>query len=177
MNDNVFCSIDLEMNQPSGRIIQIGACVGNLFTGEIFARFSQFVDPYEAIHEDITVLTGIGRNEMRGAVDLKEASMSFDSFCAVHGANQMALSWGFNDAAEINKQLGILSLFPKSYLNVKNLFQFYSVANNQTLRGGLHNSMRRLGFPPEGPAHRADYDALNTFRFAHFLTKKLREGK
>jgi len=35
----LLVSMDLELNQPSRRIIQIGAVIGNIRTGEIVSRF------------------------------------------------------------------------------------------------------------------------------------------
>ena len=41
----LLVSLDLELNQPSRRIIQIGAVVGNIRTGEIVSRFDSKVSP------------------------------------------------------------------------------------------------------------------------------------
>ena len=54
----IFTSLDLELNQPSGKIIQIGAAVGHLMTGEIIEKFSCFIKIDEALDERIIKLTG-----------------------------------------------------------------------------------------------------------------------
>jgi hypothetical protein len=35
----LIVALDLELNQPSGRIVQIGAVLGNVRTGEIVSHF------------------------------------------------------------------------------------------------------------------------------------------
>lgn len=45
----ILTAVDLELNQPSGKIIQIGACKGNIETGEVISSFSCFVDPQEPL--------------------------------------------------------------------------------------------------------------------------------
>jgi len=49
-------SLDLEMNQPSGKIIQIGAVVGDTATGEVSHRLRIYVNPGESVAQMITDL-------------------------------------------------------------------------------------------------------------------------
>ncbi len=40
---NLYLSLDLEMEQPSQEIIQIGAVIGDIVTGEIKETFKAYV--------------------------------------------------------------------------------------------------------------------------------------
>jgi hypothetical protein len=53
----LLVSMDLELNQPSRRIIQIGAVTGNIRTGEIVSRFDSKVSPNEELSPAIVRLT------------------------------------------------------------------------------------------------------------------------
>ena len=69
----IFTALDLEMNQPSKKIIQIGACVGNISTGQIFEKLSVFVNPQERISSYITNLTKITQEDVDCGFTLEEA--------------------------------------------------------------------------------------------------------
>ena len=56
-------SLDLELNQPSGKIIQIGAVVGDTETGEITQRLRIYVNPGEPIAPFITELCAIANSK------------------------------------------------------------------------------------------------------------------
>jgi DNA polymerase III epsilon subunit-like protein len=53
-----FIALDLEMNQPSGKVIEVGVAIGNVNDGVLEMR-NWYVDPQEPIEEYITQLTGI----------------------------------------------------------------------------------------------------------------------
>ena len=60
----LLVSLDLELNQPSRRIIQIGAVIGNIRTGEIVSRFDSKVSPDEELSPAIAKLTKIKQEEV-----------------------------------------------------------------------------------------------------------------
>ena len=60
----LLVSLGLELNQPSRRIIQIGAVVGNIRTGEIVSRFDSKVSPDEELSPAIAKLTKIKQEEV-----------------------------------------------------------------------------------------------------------------
>jgi len=66
----IFTSLDLEMAQPSKKIIQIGAVVGNIVTGEILEKLSIIVNPKEQLTEFIINLTGITQEDVNNGVTL-----------------------------------------------------------------------------------------------------------
>src|ERR1035437_5490268 len=102
---HVFTSLDLEMNQPSGSIIQIGAVVGNIVTGEILEKLCVNVKIDEEISPFITELTGITQEDVNNGISLLEAynllavlHLKYKSFCN-------AITWGGGDTQELFKQL------------------------------------------------------------------------
>jgi hypothetical protein len=52
-------SIDLEMNMPSQKIIQLGYVIGDPITGRVFVSRSLTINPNEILNPEITALTGI----------------------------------------------------------------------------------------------------------------------
>ena len=47
-------ALDLELNQPSKSIIQIGICIGNIQTGEILEKLDWIIKQPEEINPFIT---------------------------------------------------------------------------------------------------------------------------
>ena len=57
---NKFLALDLELNQPSGKIIQVGVAIGDKNTRfEDYVVRKWYINPQEPISEFITDLTGI----------------------------------------------------------------------------------------------------------------------
>jgi len=65
--------LDLEMNQPSGSIIQIGSVLLDMGTGEIERRVLTVTNPGEFPSNEITNLTGITRKDVAKGVPIYEA--------------------------------------------------------------------------------------------------------
>jgi DNA polymerase III epsilon subunit-like protein len=55
----LIVALDLELNQPSERIVQIGAVLGNVRTGEVVSHFEAKVNPGEPFSSRIAELTGL----------------------------------------------------------------------------------------------------------------------
>ena len=69
-----YCVLDLEMNQPSGTIIEVGAVCYHSRSGKITSRFSQHVKlpEGELLNPDITKLTGITKEDIEVARPLDQ---------------------------------------------------------------------------------------------------------
>jgi inhibitor of KinA sporulation pathway (predicted exonuclease) len=95
----LLVSLDLELNQPSRRIIQIGAVVGNIRTGEIVSQFDSKVSPDEELSPAIAKLTKIKQEEVNEAPKLREAYESLkrwlDPFASERVLNP--ITWGGGD--------------------------------------------------------------------------------
>ena len=174
------CTLDLEMNQPSGRVIQIGAVVGDVYTGEIVGKFSQLVDTGEDIHPEIIKLTKINNKKIKeSGVSLLEAYNKLVSFRDEHKAFICPLSWGA-DADYLKNQLlkeGHSVDWAFGYdgeFNVKKLYQTYRWAMEKKLQGGVASAVKKFGRKFEGQKHDALDDSLNTFYIFHEILKLIR---
>ena len=166
----IFTSLDLEMNQPSGKIIQIGAVVGNITTGEILEKLCINVKIDEPVTEYITNLTGITQEDIDNGVTLLEAYEKLKEMHLKHDSFINSLCWGGGDIVELFKQLNIedpestYGVFGRRWIDVKTLFVSWRFANRKPIQGGLAKSMGKVGLSFEGRKHNAMDDALNTFR-------------
>lgn len=173
-------SLDLEMAQPSGRIIQIGACVCDLDAGKIVADLSVYVNPGEKISDYIVSLTGITQDTIdRRGVSLQEA---YDLLLTLHrkyGCHRQPLTWGGADSAELKRQLN----YPNDYIfgfrwtDVKTVYQSYRMANRKSTQGGLKGALRHFSIMPLGRHHNALMDSKHTFLVFHKLCQMLKQTK
>jgi inhibitor of KinA sporulation pathway (predicted exonuclease) len=168
----VFTFVDLEMNQPSGKIIQIGAVVANIRTGEVLERLSAIVNPFEPLNPFIIELTGITEERINNeGIMLEEAYIKLWEMHKKHGSFINPVTWGGGDVVEILEQMkgnSTLTDFPPNFgrrwIDVKTIFVSWRFANRQPIQGGLGRSMVKVGLKFEGRKHDALDDAFNTFR-------------
>ena len=90
----VFTALDLEMNKPSGKIIQIGAVTGNIYTGEVLERLSVFINPNEEIDPFITQLTKIKQDDINSGSTLEEGYRLLQKMHEKHKAFCNPITWG-----------------------------------------------------------------------------------
>lgn len=199
-----WVSIDLEMNndelieknddsedsEPTGfgkliisDIIQIGACVFNIDTGEVIEKLSVFVrlPKDKVLNPKIIKLTGIteeiletqGRSLYLAYRELEFMVKKYDCF-------NDALSWGGNDAGYLHKELQRTCnfkerfLFGSIYIDVKKIFQIWATLNNVSVRSGLGKSLTRIGKNFKGRQHNALDDSYNTVIMFMFLISKMK---
>lgn len=166
----IFTSLDLEMNQPSGSIISIGAVIGNITTGQIIDRFHVFVNPNEQINPGITQLTHITQRDVDNGFSLEEAYGKFKRFHENYGSFVNCITWGGGDSQELQNQLKKNNphftgwCFGRRWIDVKTLFVSWRLANGQQVQGGLAKAMTKVGLNFNGQKHNAQDDAENTFR-------------
>lgn len=182
MREN-FMALDLEMNQPSQTIIQIGVSVGNIFTGEVLETKHWNIVTTEEIRQDIINLTGITQEMVNEGVFLDEAYAEVVAMHKKYDAFTNPITWGGGDSQELAKQLyehiELNNLekpkwvLGRRWIDVKTLYVSLAIANQRVFSGGLKVSMGKVGLKFEGDAHRADTDALNTFKMYKFLLDKL----
>ena len=168
--------LDLELNQPSRTIIQLGYVIGNVNTGDIMESVSRFIQVDEDVSERIQKLTGISQNDVDGGVTLADA---YDEMLTLHGRYSCFINpvtWGGDDAGLLREQLpkGAQWVFGRRWIDVKTIFIGYQVANKRPFLGGLSRSMRRLGLTFDGRTHDAVHDAVNTFRVLIKLLEMMR---
>ena len=182
-NIRVMTAIDLEMNQPSGSIIQIGAVIGDIKTGEILKRMSVFVNNYENVSPYIQKLTGIRQSDVDSGLDLVDAyneiakaHKNLDSFIN-------PITWGGGDSILLLDQLNSMGgsnfnpegwVFGRRWIDAKTLYFSLRLANGESTQGGLARAMTKVGLRFNGRKHNAMYDAENTFRIYSHLISKLK---
>ncbi len=174
-----YCiALDLEFNQPSQRIIQIGAVLGHLPSGQVHSRFSCFVNPAEPLSEHIAELCGIAPGVLDCAGSLEEAFAQLVQWRAPFAADiqRNPLTWGGADSDTLRQALGHESgpyVFGRRWNDVKTVYAAWCHANGREPQGGLAPSMKKFGLVFEGRKHDAMYDALNTFRMYVRLLQEL----
>lgn len=175
-------SLDLEMNQPSGRIIQIGACVGDTQTGQILEELSVLVDPGEELTDFIVDLTGIyPRHIIEEGGTLIDAYQQLRALHAKHQCFMNPITWGGGDSYELKQQLvrdypewdaNTHWCFGRRWIDVKTLWHTQQIANEGKMQGGLARCLTKVGLQFKGRKHNAKDDAINTFyMFQHMLRK------
>lgn len=174
--------LDLEMNQPSGKIVQIGAVIGDTQTGEIVDRIRIYVNPGEPVAEFITELCGITQQQIDAeGVSLEEAYLQLKKFHKQ--ANFInPVSWGGGDSQEIYEQLSEDTrkswCFGRRWIDAKTVFVSQMIAHqNHVESSGLSASMKRVGLQFAGRQHDAQDDAENTFKMYQYMLNSLREGR
>jgi inhibitor of KinA sporulation pathway (predicted exonuclease) len=174
-------SVDLEMNQPSGKIIQIGACAGKIRTGEVIETFSRMVKIDEPITEFITQLTGITQEMNDAGVSLVEAYEDLRKFRRHHKCHKQTIAWGQGDMRVLKEQVkAMLPPGPDTwwdfgirFFDAKTIFQTLMLANDKSLKAGLAKCLETLGMVFIGNPHDGKDDSVNTFyafiKMAHML--------
>lgn len=160
-------ALDLELNQdPSGaKIIEIGACCGNVESAEVIEKYSAFVNPQETLQEFIIKLTGITQAQVDSAGSILDAYQGMDAMAKKYDCQRMPLVWGMGDGYALRKALP--ENCPWNYgrreLDVKAVFQAYQMAKGEKIQAGLAKAMTKLNLQFKGTKHRAVDDAVNTF--------------
>lgn len=171
-------SLDLEYNQPSEKIIEIGAVCGNLETGEVIDMYETQVNPEEELNPRITTLTGITQAMVERSPLLNIAGPDFLSWAESHKEFPNFMTWGGGDSQDLRDQLSPEKwAFGNRWLDVKTAYIVYKQSQGTyKFRGGLAKSMITEGIPFKGKKHRALCDSYNTFIF-YFNILKLMRGE
>jgi inhibitor of KinA sporulation pathway (predicted exonuclease) len=181
-SDAPYVALDLEFNQPSQRIIQVGAVIGRVATGQVLNRFSVYVNPDEPLSPKIADLCGIAPGVLEIAGDLAEAYEHLENWLAPYAGERRLnpLTWGGADAHMLLEALGYndgsTGLFGRRWVDVKTVYTAWQDAQGLPATGGLASSMKRLGLAFQGRQHDAADDALNTFRMYARLIQAVQAG-
>jgi inhibitor of KinA sporulation pathway (predicted exonuclease) len=162
-------ALDLEYNQPSGKIIQIGAAIGDIASASVVDSFSVVVNPGEPISEFIQALTGVTQQRVdEEGVDLQVAGEALFAFVGRHQPFMNPVVWGIGDSESLREQMGLNGerwMFGRRTVDTKTLHVAMCLARGVSTKGGLGATMtNHYGLPFDGRAHDARVDAENTLR-------------
>jgi len=181
MKDINLLSLDLELNQPSNSIIQIGAVVGNLASGKILEEYSAYINCGEILDPFIINLTGIKQEQVDNGISLYTAYEQLKELHKKYECFRNNLCWGGGDSLELKKQLHItddeLFLFGRRWIDVKTIFISYRWANNLSHQAGLAKALTKLGLCFDGKKHSAKDDAKNTLLIFIELLRRFKNAQ
>jgi inhibitor of KinA sporulation pathway (predicted exonuclease) len=175
-------SLDLELNQPSRKVIQVGACAFSHKTGQIVDRFLIYVNPYEKLSPEITQLTGIHQKDVdTEGYSVKEAYFLLKKFVEKNKCFKNPIVWGsgtWNDSLCLYQQAdpGEANFMGHRVIDAKTIYQSSRLRNWKKVKGGLVTAMEELGLHFEGKNHNALADAINTAKIWIHLTEVFKTG-
>lgn len=179
MKDINLLSLDLENNQPSGSIIQVGCVVGNLATGKILEEYSAYINIGEAIDPFITNLTGIKQEDVDNGISLFTAYEKLKELHIKHGCRNRGcvLTWGIGDMRCLRESLHLdeeAFYFGRRFIDVKTVFISYQWANDLKHQAGLAKALTKVGLCFDGKKHDGKADAKNTFIIFRELLRRIK---
>jgi len=168
-------AIDCEMNQPSNKVIQIGAVIFDSDNCQLIDSLRIYVNPYEKLSDEIIKLTRITQEQVDGAGPISSAYRQLMCWSAKHKVFRNPVVWGSgegNDSTAIYDQVRTEdptfkdeNFMGHRVLDVKTLGQARSIVQHGDVAGGLQVYLNRMGQRWDarfGEPHDALADALNT---------------
>lgn len=182
MDAQRYVALDLEYNQPSGTIIQVGVAIGSASQSQheyVVRRWDLRVN--ESISEFITQLTGITDEDCRVGVTLAQCAEELGNLLRENEVFVNPVTWGGGDSADLLRAFTQAQVefhhFGRRWIDVKTWATLLSLARTQTAKvqhGGLSKTMARYKLQFSGKAHRADVDAFNTLRLFFAILERQR---
>lgn len=174
-----FIALDLEFNQPSQRIIQVGVAVGALGQPESEWDVRQWLlNPGEPVDERIVALTGIDDAAIAAhAVAWQTMAEELGGLLQERTPFLNPVTWGGGDSAlllgALHEQGVAFPHFGRRWVDVKTLYMYVELARRgRPPKGGLSSALVRHGLKFQGEPHRADCDAFNTLRLFFRLLER-----
>lgn len=173
-----FIFLDLEMNQPSNKIIQVGWTVGDPVSGRSYSIQGRYVKLDETLSPIISNLCGIEQITLDKAGTLVQAYLDLHDDHIRYETCGTVVTWAKGDLALLRKQLPPNTVpwpFGQHYIDAKNLYQSWKLIHDADhLKGGLARALTKFKIPFEGRKHNSKDDAYNTFRIYHRLLQEFR---
>ncbi len=169
--------VDLELNQPSKKIIQIGATCIDVRNGSLCGNFNTFVNPEEELSPFIMDLCGISQKDVDSGDKLPNALMDFWDWTEKSGCRNLA-AWGSDVYWMTTSSAAHEVKYPHKLksLNIKEMSTVMRTALPATKsRGGLKSTMEAFGLIFEGKQHDALNDAVQAGRLLFFWKEEMRK--
>ena len=166
--------IDLEMNQPSHRIIQIGAVAFDARQRKVTDEFSILVNPEEEVAEEIIELTGLDPVGIQQAEPLSSCLRYL--FDWARGKGSLWVAWG-SDIDLVLSEAQRLGIEPNRFqpFNMIPMARILRCSmSGSARRGGLRKTMNAFNLEFEGRQHDALVDARNTARLLGEMINRMR---
>lgn len=173
-----FYALDLELNQPSGKIIQVGIAIGNMTEG-VIERRAWYLDPVEPIDEFITQLTGIEQHNIdTESVTYATLAQELGDAITQHKCVTNPVQWGHGDGNALRNEFRLQGIQFKHMghrdIDVKQVYSYLAIAQGKNPKGGLATALGRNKLHFQGTHHQAHWDAHNTLRlYLHLLRRQI----
>lgn len=155
--------VDLELNQPSQKIIQIGSVRVYPLTGTISPFYETFVNPNERLDPFIAKMTRINSKNLKGGKSLGDSLREFWRGVLEVGALG---AWGDDCRMLYNAGVDAGVDIPEGFpmYDLTRLCSFIDIAQGLPLRKvtGLKNNLRAYDLTFKGRHHNAQDDAHMT---------------
>lgn len=174
-----YVALDLELEQPSQRVIEVGVVIARPQEAQAaWARRSWLISSDEPLSDFIRELTGISQVEMDAkGVPLAQCCEELCGLLAVTpDLFPNPVVWGGGDSAELRAEFASAGLhfphFGHRWLDVKTLSTFLRLSQGSLKPGGLASELKAHKLVFEGRPHRALDDAFNTMRLFFLLLER-----
>ena len=175
-------ALDLEFNKENEMttdIIQVGAIIGHIYTGNIKEKLSYLIKIDKPLSEEIIKLTGITENSLKSlGTNLESTYSELEYYMSKYECSRSILTWGKGDQEALKKQSNkenVKSKIGNRYTDVKTLYCEYMLSNNKSMKAGLAGACYNMGMQFIGQPHNAVWDAYNTFTIYRKLLTKMRD--
>lgn len=175
-----YLALDLELNQPSGKIIQVGVAIGSVRDRRSqYITKKWYISPNEPIDPFITGLTGITDSDISMyCVSHETVARELGELIKEHKTFINPVTWGGGDStellAEFCKNHADFPHFGRRWIDVKTWYTYLMLSRGKAPSGGLSSAMGAFKLQFQGDAHRADVDAENTLAFFFKLLERQR---
>ena len=175
-----FLALDLELNQPSGKIIQVGVAIGSAQDRrDQYITKKWYISPEEPLDQFIIDLTGITESDLsKYRVSHETVARELGELIKEHNCFVNPVTWGGGDSVELLAEFSNRCVdfphFGRRWIDTKTFYTLLMFAKNKKPSGGLASAMGAFKLHFKGTAHRADVDAANTLALFHHLVHRQR---
>jgi len=175
-----FLALDLEMNQPSGRIIQVGIAIGSAQDRrDQYITKKWYIDPKEPLDQFIIDLTGITQGDIGSyCVSHETVGRELGELIREYQCFVNPITWGGGDSTELltefSKNCVDFPHFGRRWIDVKTWYTLHMLCKGKRPTGGLSSAMGQYKLQFIGRAHQADIDATNTLALFYKILERQR---